>query len=167
MRGRRLVMGVCFLTLVLGSSGCGGKSNTVKVKGVITLEGAPLDGATVNFVNTGGGKDAFGVSDSEGNFELTTFKTGDGAVPGTYKVTVELKPTRQERPPSMLPMDKNDPEAMRKYHERQRSIGSEKTVEKAPEKTLHPNYTKADKTPLTETVPTNGTVKLDLNKKGT
>lgn len=36
-----------------------------------------------------GGHPATGETDNEGNYSLTTFKVGDGAVPGEYIVTVQ------------------------------------------------------------------------------
>lgn len=87
----------------LGSlAGCGSdpfvenRPEVVPVTGVVTLGGAPVEGATVTFVNTTGmapgeqvtGRSSVGRTDQSGRFELTTFESGDGAVPGEYTVTV-------------------------------------------------------------------------------
>src|SRR6185436_12065008 len=63
--------------------------DTVKVTGLVTLDSQPVDGATVVFQPaTGAGKAATGMTDKDGKFNLTTSTAGDGAMPGTYKVTV-------------------------------------------------------------------------------
>src|SRR5216684_4515847 len=74
-------------TAVLTSAGCGG-SGTVSVKGVVTLDGVPLSKAAVSFVPLGEGRPAYGQTDANGNFRLTTFRTDDGALPGEYKVII-------------------------------------------------------------------------------
>ena len=50
--------------------------------------GSPLASAGVSFVPDGEGRTASGETDSEGNYTLTTFETGDGAIPGNYKIMV-------------------------------------------------------------------------------
>ncbi len=69
---------------------------TVPVSGKVTLDGQPVAGATVIFVNTeqamsGGSTGSYssvGKTDENGVYRLTTFESGDGAVPGTYAVTI-------------------------------------------------------------------------------
>lgn len=87
---------------LLALVGCGSdphvanRPDVVPVTGVVTLDGAPVEGATVTFVNTAGmapgeqvtGRSSVGRTDESGRFELTTFESGDGAVPGGYTVTV-------------------------------------------------------------------------------
>lgn len=74
--------------------GCGGPSDpdrpdTTPVSGVVSYQGAPLEGATVTFKpSTTDGKAAFGKSDADGKFSLTTFEADDGVIPGEYNVTV-------------------------------------------------------------------------------
>ena len=66
-----------------------------KVIGVLTLDGQPASGATVKFSPSRDGESrgypAVGITDPNGRFRLTTFEAGDGAVPGTYTVTVTLE----------------------------------------------------------------------------
>ena len=87
MRQARL----CFAVLVaaVALAGCGGRG-TVKVSGVVTLDGKPIEGAIVTFHPDGGDKAKFasGTADKDGNFQLTTTKPNDGAYPGDYKVAV-------------------------------------------------------------------------------
>lgn len=69
--------------------GCGpaGSAPTAKVKGVVTYKNNPVPNASVTFTPKAG-RPANGITDAEGKFVLTTFATGDGAVPGTHVVTI-------------------------------------------------------------------------------
>lgn len=83
----RLGLGV---VLVLGGVvGCGksGTAPTVKVSGTVTYNGQPVEGASVAFVPENG-RPASGETDASGKFTLSTFETGDGAVPGKHTVTI-------------------------------------------------------------------------------
>lgn len=75
------------LILVL-IAGCGEPSPFSKVQGVVTLDGKPVPDATVAFRPTGGGHSAYGVTKSDGTYELSSLKPGDGALPGTHQVTI-------------------------------------------------------------------------------
>src|SRR5262249_9934025 len=75
--------------LALVGVGCG--SDTVKVRGPVTLDGKPLPmGTAVTFVPVDKGRSATGATQADGSFRLTTFKPEDGALPGEYKVTVRF-----------------------------------------------------------------------------
>src|SRR5581483_1306273 len=50
--------------------------------------GQPLAGAMVTFTNPEAKTAASGLTDAEGKFTLTTFQSGDGAVPGKQLVAV-------------------------------------------------------------------------------
>lgn len=58
------------------------------VRGVITCQGKPVDGATITLVPVGDMAPARGKTDATGRFSLSTFQPDDGAVPGRYRVTV-------------------------------------------------------------------------------
>jgi hypothetical protein len=69
--------------------GCGdGRPRTVPVSGRVTLQSRPLAGGTVTFVPIESGPAATGPITADGRFTLTTFRPGDGAVPGRYAVAV-------------------------------------------------------------------------------
>src|SRR5947209_3031632 len=74
------------------AAGCGGPHTPVRVEGVVTLDGNPVEGAAISFLSEAGdgkeGRMAYGTTDGEGVFRLTTLKPDDGALPGTYKVLV-------------------------------------------------------------------------------
>lgn len=82
---------ICLLCVV-GIVGCTedtDRPETVRVTGTVTLNGDPLEGALVAFSPKGGtGNAAAGTTDASGKYTLTTFESGDGAVPGTYMVGV-------------------------------------------------------------------------------
>lgn len=70
------------LATVMVVSGCGGN---VKVKGVVKYaNGEPLPGGVVNF--TDGTNNYRGEIQTDGTFEMRTFKPGDGIPKGTYQV---------------------------------------------------------------------------------
>lgn len=82
-------MAVCLAALAMLGCNQGGSSGTVPVSGVITLDGTPVEGATVSFAPTGGeGVAAAGMTDAKGRYELTTQEPGDGAMPGKYMVMI-------------------------------------------------------------------------------
>jgi hypothetical protein len=98
---------MCVLIVSGAASGCSKKSTpeTVSVRGRVTLDGKPLEGATVGFLPQGSGRPAMGTTDAAGQFTLTTFAPGDGALPGQHAVTVsKLKSTGQRTggPESLL-----------------------------------------------------------------
>ena len=61
---------------------------TVPVKGKVTYKGKPLTQGEIVFEPESAGREAHGGIQSDGTFELTTYKQGDGAVPGTHRVAV-------------------------------------------------------------------------------
>jgi hypothetical protein len=80
----------------------------VPAGGVVRYNGKPLDGARVTFSNTALGVSAYGVTDAQGKFTLTTFEPGDGAAPGHYQITVSKAietghPTAKTAPPVFRP----------------------------------------------------------------
>lgn len=87
-------MTICCLTVLIATVGCAEKGSLTGVypaEGTITLDGQPLEGAAINLIPDSTGSDKRGasaLSEAGGIFKLSTLKTGDGAFPGTYKVTV-------------------------------------------------------------------------------
>ncbi len=88
------------LPIVLGC-GSPGTAETAKVTGTVTYKGNPLEGVSVGLIPQGaGGRPASGLTDASGKFTLSTFKTGDGAIPGAHKVVIS-EPTDPNKPPPM------------------------------------------------------------------
>ena len=86
----RCFVGLAALGLLIGCSGGGSADvGAVSVSGTVTLDGQPVEGATVAFSPAGQeGRSATGKTDASGKFTLTTVEAGDGAVPGSYAVVV-------------------------------------------------------------------------------
>src|SRR5262245_61809710 len=79
------------LILALAVVGCGGKYKPVPVSGVVSLDGAPVEGAAVYFYAVGDereGRPAQGVTDKNGEFRLSTMGENDGALRREYKVVI-------------------------------------------------------------------------------
>ncbi len=74
-------------------AGCGPRRpRTAPVRGTVTFAGQPVTEGRI-FFHPEEGRSAIGRLGPDGTFELTTFKTGDGAVPGRYRVVVEATRT--------------------------------------------------------------------------
>jgi hypothetical protein len=75
------------VALLVPIVGCHGKK-LVATKGVVTLDGSPLDEAVVQFYPEGDeGEPARGVTDKDGSFELSTDRV-KGVRPGTYRAVI-------------------------------------------------------------------------------
>lgn len=75
--------------------GCGSSDGLKRapIVGLLTLQGTPLAGASVEFTPVGGtpGQGAIGVADTEGKFEVISSRRGhEGIPPGEYSVRVSL-----------------------------------------------------------------------------
>ncbi|MFO0863660.1 MAG: carboxypeptidase-like regulatory domain-containing protein [Gemmataceae bacterium] len=81
-----LILGAC---VGCGSNPKAGQQPTHPVTGKVLLNGTPLEGATVTFHPTGKSVGASGTTNATGEFRLTTYEQNDGAVAGTFKVTVK------------------------------------------------------------------------------
>ncbi len=80
---------LCLLTV-----GCGSGDGLATVKGEVTLNGQPLEGATVEFQPTeAGGSPSSGRTGADGRYELMyTFNT-PGAMPGEHVVSISTAET--------------------------------------------------------------------------
>ena len=85
--GRAMGLGLALVLLCAVGCGRAGTAPTLKVTGTITYNGTPVSDANVAFTPENG-RPAVGVTDASGNFTLSTFDPGDGAVPGKHTVTV-------------------------------------------------------------------------------
>jgi hypothetical protein len=87
---------VCLAVCLVSFAGCGGmeKFDTTPTKGIVLCNGDPVEGAIVFFepLKSGDsglvGKSAVGRTDAKGEFVLTTYDEGDGAVIGRHRVRV-------------------------------------------------------------------------------
>jgi hypothetical protein len=148
------------LVVAFALHGCGGEDGPVPVEGVVRLNGAPVAGATVSFLPEGGGRPAVGATNRDGRFRLTTFESGDGALPGRYRVVVtKVEPV--ELPPFDAQGEEDGERLTERFEEYQRS-------RRASRRTLLPAvYGRADTTPLSHEVkPDETPVVLDLSATG-
>lgn len=146
------------VVLALASVGCGGK--TVKVEGTVTLDGTPVEGASVVCTPVDGGESgrtAQGLTGPGGVFHLTTTKPDDGALPGEYKVAISYKePVELDQPA------KNMAEAMAGAG----MTKGKKPPPKAPRYVIPPVYSNSSTTTLRLKVPPDGPVAFPLTKSG-
>jgi hypothetical protein len=150
------LLGLLLCPVLLSSAGCGNRSVS-KVEGVVTLDGAPLSGATVSFMPVGEGRPASGLTDRDGNFRLSTFRTDDGALAGDYRVIVVVGEAEKRD----LTTDEGKREArigtMTPQGKKKQAELMSKKPRQVPEM-----YSDIKKTPLKEVVPTNGKIELAL-----
>jgi hypothetical protein len=60
----------------------------VPVKGKVTYKGQPLTKGVIHFEPSDYGRAAYGTLQSDGTYVLSTFKDGDGVVPGHHRVSI-------------------------------------------------------------------------------
>ena len=70
--------------------GCGGsdRPSIAPASGIVTLNGAPVDGASLTFVPTAGGRPGSAITDAQGRYTIKTYEDAPGAIVGEHKVTV-------------------------------------------------------------------------------
>jgi hypothetical protein len=128
--------------LSLAGCGSGGDEWTAKrpkvypASGVVTLDGKPLEGATVQYMSQSHDLAAAGTTDAAGHFQLTTYDANDGAVDGPHKVVVKKTA----------------------YEEKKTKFDSpqEPSVALMPKELLPPKYANSTTTPIEVTVSTEG-----------
>ena len=89
----RFAATLCSLVAAFLVSGCGSKGpvrpETHAAGGTVLLEGQPVPGAHVTYqLASDPTRIAYGTTNDQGEFALTTFETNDGAVAGDYVVKV-------------------------------------------------------------------------------
>jgi hypothetical protein len=157
MRVYYIGLSTLLVVFLLAGSGCGNR--LVPVEGVVTLDGKPVEGATVMFVPTeGSGRPATGATESDGSFRLKSFDSGDGILPGNYKVTV----SKIEGGPIPKAPEVHEEDADR-MTQRMEEFFKTRRLSK---RTLLPGiYSNAATTPLSCKVPYAGKLMLDLQSK--
>jgi hypothetical protein len=80
------------LILALLAAGCGASGpRVVKISGTVSRGGKPVDKLMVNFYPEHG-RPSWGSTDAAGHYVLNYEGRGDGAVTGTHKVWVQIRP---------------------------------------------------------------------------
>lgn len=98
--GVALVLALATNLLVQGGSR---RLPTVPVHGKVLYAGKPLEYGAV-LLQPDVGPPAFGSISPDGNFRLTTYDDGDGAVPGRYRVQITCFESQR---PGAEPVEKN------------------------------------------------------------
>jgi hypothetical protein len=114
----------CPLVLLLGCLlGCGGaikgRLATSQVAGKVTYRGEPIRHGQIRFFPVQaageGVRAAHGTLDSEGNYQLSTYRQGDGAICGEFQVAIESReqvPVERARRASMLGQTAGQPRSL-------------------------------------------------------
>jgi hypothetical protein len=79
------------LLCLVATLGCPAANNlpaTVTAEGVVTLDGQPVENATVVCISETTTYSAAGVTDKNGKFSLKSFEEKPGAVPGDYRIEI-------------------------------------------------------------------------------
>ena len=117
------------------------------MQGTVTLDGTPVERATITFYPLDGQKPANATTDANGNYELTSFNAGDGATPGSFGVAIQKFPAIEiEAIPGGTPYD----ESMNTDE------GPSPDSEKDPVNELPEKYSNHEKSGLSATVVTDG-----------
>jgi len=93
MNQKHIVLTLVLCLTLVGSFGCkkGGLKGLVQLSGTVTLDGEPVEGATVMFApetKDENSRSATAVTQADGSFVAMTLQPGDGVFPGTYKISV-------------------------------------------------------------------------------
>lgn len=149
--------------LLVAAAGCDGQRMPVPVSGTVTLDGRPVEGATVTFHLIGDDRDgrpAIGQTDKTGTFRL---KTGneDGARPGDYKVVITKNVLAD--PKLKIPDFPDTPEGR---NQRDHFLWKHFGDDQPPYRSVLPDrYGDLKATPLTCKVPGNSPVHFPLTSK--
>lgn len=146
-------------TLLIGMTGCGAPGiGSVPVTGTIKVDGKPTSGVTVVFNPGDGGRAASGLTDADGKYKLTTVVSGDGALPGSYKIAV----SKHENPADDLPknVDPNDAKSMDAIYSK---VDTSKIVKS--KNLIAPQYENALGSGLVAEVKASGENKFDFDVK--
>lgn len=117
---KRLLVCLPALALCLSSPGCGGSGvKTINVAGKVTFDGGPCPASGYVYFSPLSVSEGLprrpvcAPFDTDGNFTLTSFRPGDGIVPGTYRVRLEcwkIRPTDSVPGVSYIPADFTPPD---------------------------------------------------------
>jgi hypothetical protein len=142
------MLGIVGFSVAFLLSGCGSavhdRPAVMPVAGKVTYKGKAVEGATVSFIAAKSPRTASGVTNAAGEYVLTTFDTGDGAVLGEHKVAIFKTPHDQVIKNPGNPAQGGDIKA---YEAAMKSVGKAKVESEIPVK-----YAKVDTSKLVREV---------------
>lgn len=160
MSGRKFAAVAASLGVATWVAGCGKPGGPLpevaKVHGKISYGGKPLSKGAISFVPAdpkSTGQVATGPIGSDGTFDLTTFNTNDGALIGSHKVVVQVPQDATNYPPGVDPAQGKMP------------IFSGPNSFKPPKPPIPAKYTRAEDTPLKQTVVAGKPNEFDIELK--
>lgn len=80
-----------FVLVPLILVGCGGGSDRPSLapaSGIVTLNGEPVEGASLTFIPVAGGRPGSAITDAQGRYTIKTYQDAPGAITGEHKVAV-------------------------------------------------------------------------------
>jgi hypothetical protein len=89
--------------LLVGLPACTGGPRTFPVKGTVMYKGKPVPKGTIMFTPVNGGPTATGQINEDGTYRLTTYKAGDGACIGEYRVVIMAMEGPMQGDPPIAP----------------------------------------------------------------
>jgi len=154
-------------------AGCAPGENRVPAEGVLTIDGQPVDGASIT-VHYGDGNTAQGVTHDQGKFELA-YLGKQGAVPGSKLKTSVTKFEGADVPTTAFTAGKStpgspDPAELSKFNQQQAQKMMEKTKDLksglVPKNELPEKFAKPETSGITVDIPAGGSkeLKIDLKK---
>jgi len=159
-----------FGSLLLASlmAGCGPGYSQVEVK--VTLDGAPLEGATVSLVpKDGSNAGASGITNSSGVATMKSTSDKSGVLAGEYIVTVAKTEVMADpgmpAPDAMIEMAKKGKAGGPGGPQKKGGMPGKGPQGNQPKNLVPAKYSDLGSPQFTITVPTSGTVNLDLKSK--
>ena len=164
---------------LLCAGGCGGSSVPLhKISGKVTFNGQPVVGASVNFIPkdkaTAKHRAAQGITREDGSYDLGTNVTGDGAMEGSYVITVAKRPAAAATPKASKALTPSGPskpgEAAGGESQDYAKMMIGKSAEELDAQNKQPSdipakYAKEESTDLFATVAPDGPKKFDFDLK--
>ena len=92
-------LSAAFLPLCLAGCTASDGTQPVRAGGIVVYNENPLPDAEVVFAPEGQDRVATATTDTNGRFRLSTFRPGDGALPGRHRVTIIARGPAKEPPP--------------------------------------------------------------------
>ncbi len=150
---QRITLWSSVFVISIAIHGCSnGDPKVVPVSGKVMLNGKPVSGASVTFSQEGAPRNAFGETDAEGNYRLTTYKSNDGAIPGENKIAV-AKPTAGTMPATAGDFSADYGKAMMEAQAKKKTTNTD----------IPGKYTDMKTTPLKRNVDDKGPNVIDLD----